>query len=125
MAEEKKSRYSKAQNIATQKYIKENLEEIRFRVRIGEKEKYKLAAERFGLSMAKFFLKAADEKIERDTSQPSAADCGELPPDAAKTAKEAASVTGESTAQFIGRAIKEQAGRDQKLLAMGINPAEE
>ena len=66
MSEEKKGRYTAAQNRATQKYIRENLEEIKFRVRRGEKDRYKTAAERAGLSMAKFFLDAADEKIVRD-----------------------------------------------------------
>ncbi len=67
MSEEKKSRYTEAQNKATQKYIRENLEEIKFRVKKGEKEKYKNAADKAGLSMAKFFITAANEKIERDT----------------------------------------------------------
>ena len=49
------------------RYVKENLEEIRFRVKKGDKDKYKSAAENAGLSMAKFFLSAADEKIERDS----------------------------------------------------------
>lgn len=66
MPEEKKGRYTEAQNKATQKYIRENLEEIKFRVRKGEKDKYRVAAERAGMSMAKFFLDAADEKIARD-----------------------------------------------------------
>jgi hypothetical protein len=66
MSEEKKSRYTEAQNKATQKYIKENLEEIKFRVKKGEKDRYKAAAEKAGLSMAKFFVSAANEKIERD-----------------------------------------------------------
>ncbi len=66
MPEEKKSRYTEAQNRATQKYIRENLEEIKFRVKKGEKEKYKKAALNSGLSMAQFFITAADEKIDRD-----------------------------------------------------------
>lgn len=69
MPDEKKSRYTEAQNKATQKYIKENLEEIKFRVKKGEKTKYKEAAEKAGLSMAKFFLTAADEKIERNNTK--------------------------------------------------------
>ena len=69
MTEEKKSRYTEAQNKATQKYIKENLEEIRFRVKKGEKAKYKKAAEKDGLSMAQFFLTAANEKMERDSTK--------------------------------------------------------
>ena len=66
MPEEKRGRYTEAQNKATQKYIQKNLEEIKFRVRKGEKDRYKVAAERAGLSMARFFLDAADEKIRRD-----------------------------------------------------------
>lgn len=66
MPEDKKGRYTEAQNKATQKYIRENLEEIKFRVRKGEKDKYRVAAERAGMSMARFFLGAADEKIARD-----------------------------------------------------------
>ena len=69
MPEEKKSRYTEAQNRATQKYIKDNLEEIRFRVKKGEKDRYKIAAEKTGLSLAKFFLTAADEKIVRDSEK--------------------------------------------------------
>lgn len=58
--------YTEAQKRATAKYMKENLEDIKFRVKKGEKEKYKNAAAEAGLSMAQFFVKAADEKIERD-----------------------------------------------------------
>lgn len=58
--------YSQSQNLATQKYIKENLEEIKFRVKKGEKQKYKDAAEQSGMSMAQFFITAANEKIERE-----------------------------------------------------------
>ena len=65
-SEKKKGRYTEAQNRATQKYIREKLEEIKFRVRRGEKDKYKATAERARLSTAKFFLAAADEKIVRD-----------------------------------------------------------
>lgn len=66
---EKKSTYkgyTQSQNKATQKYIKKNLEEIRFRVKKGEKQKYKNAAQKIGMSMSTFFITAADEKIERD-----------------------------------------------------------
>lgn len=66
MPEERKGRYTEAQNKATQKYIRENLEEIKFRVKKGEKDRYRVAAERAGLSMARFFLDAADEKIAHD-----------------------------------------------------------
>lgn len=65
--EEKKSRYTPAQNRATQKYQRENLEQINFRVRKGEKKKYADAAAAAGVSLVQFFIMAADEKIERET----------------------------------------------------------
>ena len=64
--EDKKSRYTEAQNRATQKYQREKLEQINFRIRKGEKQKYVAAAAAAGLSMAQFFISAADEKIERE-----------------------------------------------------------
>lgn len=64
--EEKKGYYSQAQNKATQKYIKENLEEVKFRVKKGEKQRYKDAAASAGVSMAQFFIDAAEDKIQRE-----------------------------------------------------------
>ncbi|HIY02635.1 MAG TPA: cag pathogenicity island protein [Candidatus Blautia faecipullorum] len=63
---EKKSRYTEAQNKATQAYLKKNMEQVRFWVKQGEKRHYQEAAAAMGLSMAQFFLNAADEKIERE-----------------------------------------------------------
>lgn len=62
----KKSRYTPAQNRATQKYQREKLEQINFRVRKGERQKYTDAAAAAGVSIAQFFTSAADEKIERE-----------------------------------------------------------
>lgn len=67
--EEKKSTYkgyTQARNRATQKYQREHLEQIAIRVKKGEKEKYKAAAEKAGMPFSKFILQAMDEKIERD-----------------------------------------------------------
>lgn len=64
--EKKKSKYSQAQNKATQKYIKANYAEVKFRVKPEVKEKYQAAAEKADLSLSKFMQTAADEKIERD-----------------------------------------------------------
>lgn len=64
--EEKKSRYTQAQNKATQKYIKEHLESIQLRVPKGRKEHYKAAAVAAGTSLNQFFIDAADEKIDRE-----------------------------------------------------------
>lgn len=58
--------YKPSQNKATQKYSKENLEQITFRVHKGQKEYYKKAAEQAGLSFARFAITALNEKIERD-----------------------------------------------------------
>ena len=61
------SKYDEKSKEYTMNYIKEKgLEEIRFRVKGEKKEKYKAAAESAGLSLAKFFTTAADEKMERD-----------------------------------------------------------
>ena len=43
--------YTEGQNKATQKYQKENLEQVRVWVRKGEREKYKAYAESKGLSL--------------------------------------------------------------------------
>ena len=71
--ENKKSKYrgyTEAQNKATQKYVKEKLEEIKIRV-VKDSEKnreyYKEAAAKRGYSsLNQFALTAMDEKIERE-----------------------------------------------------------
>lgn len=62
------SKYTEKSKEYTMQYMKDNLDEIRFRVKKtdGGKEKYKTAADKAGVSMAQFFITAADEKIERD-----------------------------------------------------------
>ena len=50
--------YTNAQKRATQKYIRENLEEIRFRVRKGEKAVLQEAAKQAGQSMAQYVIHA-------------------------------------------------------------------
>lgn len=54
--------YTDAQNRATQKYIKENLEEVRFRVRKGEKAVLQQAAKKEGQSMAQYVIQAINER---------------------------------------------------------------
>ena len=69
MEEEKKSTYrgyTEAQNRATQKYVKEHLEDIKLRVPKGSREKYKQAAKDRGYSLNQFAIQAMDEKIERE-----------------------------------------------------------
>lgn len=66
MSEEKKSRYTEAQNRATQKYIRENMDEIRFRVHknSGQRDRWRAAAEKQGLSLSAFLIAAADKAAE-------------------------------------------------------------
>ena len=56
---------SEAQQRAVNKYLKNNLDDIKIRVKKGEKEKLKTIAEQQGLSLNAFILTAIDEKIER------------------------------------------------------------
>ncbi len=57
---------SKAQQKATMKYMRENLDEIRFRVKKGKKAEYQEFAESQGESLTAFIIKAINEKMERD-----------------------------------------------------------
>ena len=54
--------YTEAQNRATQKYIKENLEEVRFRVKKGERAILQNAAKEAGQSMAQYVIQAVNER---------------------------------------------------------------
>ena len=63
--------YSDAQNKATQKYIKENLEEVRFRVRKGEKAILQQAAKEAGQSMAQYVIQAINERAGQQLLKPS------------------------------------------------------
>lgn len=56
--------YTQSQNKATQKYIKEHLEQVSFRVPKGERDKYKKLAERAGLSLAELLRQAVEEYTE-------------------------------------------------------------
>ena len=69
--DEKKSSYrgyTQVQNKATQKYIKQHLENIQLRVPKGRKDYYKDAAAAAGLSLNQFAVSAMDEKIARDNT---------------------------------------------------------
>lgn len=66
MAEDKKSRYSQSQNKATQKYIKNHLDNIMIRVPKGKRDFYKSLAAQAGLSLNQFIVDAMNEKAERD-----------------------------------------------------------
>lgn len=53
--------YTDNQNKATQKYIKENLEQISFRVKKGKKDEYKEKAASKGLSLTAYIMKLIEE----------------------------------------------------------------
>ena len=63
--------YTDAQNKATQKYIKENLEEVRFRVKKGEKAILQDAAKAAGQSMAQYVIQAINERAGKQLLTPS------------------------------------------------------
>lgn len=62
---------SKAQQKATAKYIKNNLDEIKVRVPKGRKEEIKAHAETKGESVNGFISRAIDETMQRDKEQQS------------------------------------------------------
>lgn len=53
--------YNEQSKKATMKYIKENLEEVRFRVKKGEKDRYKQLAQKANMSLAELLKKAIEE----------------------------------------------------------------
>lgn len=56
--------YSISQNKATQKYIKNNYEEIKIRVQKGKKEQYKKFAKEKGYSLNAFITNIIDRTID-------------------------------------------------------------
>jgi len=63
--------YTDAQNKATQKYIRENLEEVRFRVKKGEKSMLQDAAKEAGQSMAQYVIQAINDRAGYQLLTPS------------------------------------------------------
>lgn len=63
--------YTDAQRKATQKYIKENLEEIRFRVKKGERARLKEEAGKNRQSMAQYIIQAINAKAGKQVLTPS------------------------------------------------------
>ena len=58
--------YTEAGKRATIKYMKENLEEIRLRQRIGIKDKWKKYAEVAGESLTQFIVKSVEARIKNE-----------------------------------------------------------
>ena len=62
--------YTPAQGKAIQKYIKENLEEVRFRVRKGEKANIKQEAADNSQSMTQYIVQAINDRAGRQIVTP-------------------------------------------------------
>ena len=59
------SKYNEKQKEYTMNYMKENLDEIKFRVPKGKKEEYRNIAETRGMKLTPFIIEAIEEKIFR------------------------------------------------------------
>ncbi len=62
--------YSEAQKRATMEYMKKNLEEVRFRVKKGERAVLQEEAKANGQSMAQYLIHAVNEKAGRQILTP-------------------------------------------------------
>ena len=69
MDEKKKSRYTPAQNRATQKYIKNNYDEFKIRLEKGKRAILKQYAENAGESVNGYIKKAIIARIKADTGE--------------------------------------------------------
>ena len=63
--------YSEAQKRATMAYMKKNLEEVRFRVKKGERASLQAEAKANGMSMAQYLIQAVNEKAGHQILTPS------------------------------------------------------
>ena len=68
---EKPKYYNEARNRAAQKYIAANLEEVRFRVKKGEKALIQEAAAQAGQSMAQYIIQAINNREGQQIITPS------------------------------------------------------
>lgn len=57
--------YSQSQNRATQKWNKENYEDIKVRVQKGKREEYKALAERQGVSLNSLIVALLDAELKK------------------------------------------------------------
>ena len=66
--------YTPAQGKYNQKYINKHLEEVRFRVKKGEKDIIKAAAEKAGQSLAQYIIQAINDREGYQMVTPSLAE---------------------------------------------------
>lgn len=55
--------YNESQKKATAKYMRENLDDIKIRVKKGERERYKALAAKLGVSVNQLFIQAVEQYI--------------------------------------------------------------
>ncbi len=113
---------SKAQQKAVSKYMKENYDVYQIRMKKGQKDAIKAHADSQGESINAFIGRAITETMERDTGgQQEATGPGglSLPPEALKTAQEAAEAAEETVPVFVARAIEIRAKLDQRKKPKG------
>lgn len=113
----------KANQRAVNKYKKNNYDRIEITVPKGQRAVFQAHAEAHGESVNGFITRSIREALDRDTGTVDGAQDTALTPVALETIQAAISATGETIPQFVGRAVNNQAERDRRSLAMGINPA--
>lgn len=111
---------------ANAKWDKENMTTLGCKIKRTQAAAFKVYCENQGSTsntvLKDFVLGCIGE--QETVSQAGEVSAGvPLPPEAVKTAQDAAESTGETVPQFIGRAVQTQAQRDKASLSLGINPA--
>lgn len=131
MSEDKKTKYrgfTPAQAEAHKRYMKDFIE-IKVRMKAEKRSIVQAHAASMGESMNSFVVRAIDETMKHDTGapieaikQPPTAPAALLPAETLKEAQNAAGVTGETVSDFVTRAVKTQAKRDEAAQNLGLDP---
>ena len=120
---------SKAQQEATARYEAKVYDKVLVRFPKGRKSEIQTHAEARGESVNGFLNRAAENQMAADNGAQMGAVAAQegqqavLPPETIEAARRAAEATGETTPDFIHRAVDTQAQRDANSLRLGINPA--
>lgn len=111
---------SKAQQKAVHKYVKANYDRMELTVPKGRKDIIKAHAEARGESVNGFINRSISEAISRDNGAGTTENIciSIMTPEMEKSVKSAAEAAGEHPADFLSRAVKTQAERDQMLRRM-------
>jgi hypothetical protein len=112
---------TKAQQKAVSKYVKANYDRIEFKTPKGRKAEIKVYAKKHGESINGFIRRAIDETM-KSMGTPIGVTDVILSSDTLKEAQNAAERTGENVLEFIARAVRTQAKRDQTTQRMGLDP---